>query len=281
MDEFVVNRDEGTIKAYIAVCDTFLKGVVRLVDAESAFCAVMHALTTYHSSVREREWGDQAVAKVFKEFDLVSIEKFWAAQYVDAISTLVYSASLFDTFLNETTIFLFLLLPAAMGKAYKVPLHSLIQGQSRSAILTEVAKQRAREISYLSFKDRIDFLKNTFGLPIALTEKTVEALEFFANRRNLAVHDQGFITLTLGDCGQIGHSARASSEFPSDIMPSDSLKAEKTFRFVALMVMRDVFAHILKTDQKVIPDYMVRFMDKILSAPPPELEKMMGSESPV
>jgi hypothetical protein len=102
----------------------------------------MHGLATYRSQKEKCKSDDEIVREVLAQFDKVSIEQLWAAQYVNTVSGLVYAASLFDTFLYESTIFLFLLVPDAIGKTYQVPLRSLIDAQSRASILTEVAKQR-------------------------------------------------------------------------------------------------------------------------------------------
>jgi hypothetical protein len=266
-----IKRDKDTIASYVAICQTFLEGVVRVVDAQVAFTSIMRSFTTYRAKKVKAECDDEVLAEILASFDNVSLDQFWAAQYVNAVSTLVYMASLFDTFLNESTIFLFLLIPDAIGKSYQVPLRSLIDGQSRGSILTEVAKERAREVSYRSFKDRLRFLHDTFGLPIVLNDKTVGALDYFANLRNTAVHDQGFLALTLDDSGCIRSTLRASPRFPSEVIPEDFENSMRTFRFIALTVANDIFVNILKADTGSIPAYLEEFIATSLSSPPPQL----------
>jgi hypothetical protein len=272
MSTLHINRDKTTITTYVAICQTFLDGVVRLIEAQAAFGSVMHTLTTYRSQKGKLKSDDEVLTEILAMFDNISLEQFWSAQYVNMISSLVYAASLFDTFLNESTIFLFLLIPDAIGKTYQVPLRSLVDAQStRGSILTEVAKQRAREISFKSFKDRLSFLRDTFGLPIALTGKTLQTLDHFTNLRNSAVHDQGFLALSLETSGCIKHGVRASPKFPSNILPKDSDKAERTFRFIALTVADDIFKHILKAETGALPRHLGQFIEKMLASSPPEL----------
>ena len=266
-----INRDENTIRSYVAICQTFLEGVVRLVDSQVAFMTVMNGFTGYRERIAKTEPEDGPYADILRPFEEVSLKQFWSAQYVHTISNLIYAASLFDTFLNESTIFLLLLIPEAIGKAYQVPIRSLIDGQSRSSILTEVAKQKARDISFKSFKERLGVLRDTFGIPIALTDDTIAALEHFSNLRNSAVHDQGFFALSLEEAGSIKHDLRTSPTFPSNIIPEDSDKAEKMFRFVALTVANDIFKGVLKADHGSLPSYLEAFMEKILTSPPPAL----------
>jgi hypothetical protein len=104
-----------------------------------------------------------------------------------------------------------------------------------------------------------------------LSDETSAALDHFANLRNLAVHDQGFLALSLDELGQIKHAIRASPRFPSDIVPTDSDKAEKTFRFVALTLAKDIFTTVLKAAPGSLPSHLERFIEKILSSPPPQL----------
>jgi hypothetical protein len=268
MDNASVNRDPETIATYAAICQTFAEGVVRLIDAECAFCEIMHGLTTYKAITDEKKQEQGHFAEVFVHFDAVSPSQFWAAQYIDVVSTLVYASSLFDTFLNETTIFLFLLIPSAMGKNHQVPLRSLIEGQSRSAILAEVAKQRGKEVSYKSFAERLRFLRETFGLSISLSEAICEALDKFTELRNSVVHDQGFFALSIDDSGCITHTMRGSRSFPSEIDPSDSLKAEKVFRFIALKIAKEIFAHVLRAEVGGIPSHLERFIDRFSTTDP-------------
>lgn len=266
-----IKRDKDTIATYVAICRTFLDGIVRVVEAQVAFTSLMRSFAAYRAKTVKAEMDDEVLAEILAGFDKVSLDQFWAAQYVNAISTLVYMASLFDTFLNESTIFLFLLIPDAMGKSYQVPLKSLIDGRSRGSILTEVAKQRAREVSYISFKDRLSFLHDTFGLPIVLNDKTVGALDYFSNLRNTAVHDQGFLALTLDDSGCIKNTLRASPQFPSEVVPEDFDNSMRTFRFIALTVANDIFVNILKADTGSIPAYLEKSIATFLSSPPPQL----------
>src|SRR4030067_3647673 len=116
---------------------------------------------------------------------------------------LVYATTLIDTFLNDSTTFLFILYPKSIGKSQQITISKLLTSSSKAEILSDAASRRAREISYLPFKGGIPFLKDTFGLDITFGQDTDEALEHYPSIRNLAVHDQGGFEVYLGDDSQV------------------------------------------------------------------------------
>jgi len=100
----------------------------------------------------------------FAIFQRLSMGPCDSHTYVTDLSHLIYATSLLDTFLSETTLFLFLLHPLSMGKNQQVPLRMVIEASSRNETLTQAARARTREISYLPFLGRLQFLRDTFGL---------------------------------------------------------------------------------------------------------------------
>ncbi|HEV2177615.1 MAG TPA: hypothetical protein VGW33_10515 [Terriglobia bacterium] len=142
--------------------------------------------------------------------------------------------------------FLFLLFPSSMGKNQQVPLRTLIDAASRNEALTRAAAARTREVSYLGFDARIEFLRDSFGLAIALDPKTTEALAHYSSVRNAAVHDQGIFELRLDDSGQVSFHQKACPRHPTPVSGDDVTKAIEAYKKVAAAVAEAVMSRILK-----------------------------------
>jgi hypothetical protein len=172
---------------------------------------------------------------------------------VTDISHLVYATTLLDTFLTETTIFLFLLIPETMGKNQQVPLRMLINAESRNGALTQAAITRAREISYKSFEDRLEFLRNTFGLEIKLDSNTEGDLKYYSGIRNSAVHDQGVFELGLNDQGSITHRPKTCPTHPTRIPGDAPQNAAEAYKLICSVVAWEIFAKILRVELEDLP----------------------------
>lgn len=268
MAERPINRDEKSIQTYVAVCRGFMGGIIRLIKAEYAFHCMMNALTNYRIRNPKYEGDDSEIAEIHALLNKTTIDEFWAAEYVTCVTDLIYATSLFDTFVNETTIFLFLLIPDALGETHTVALRSLLDGNSPTSILTEIAKTRAREISFKSFLERLEILKKKFGLPFALSDTVKSDLEKYSELRNRAVHDQGFLALSLDGSGHVAYSSRASEDFPTEITFDEADKAQRVYQYVALTVAKDVLEHVLKTDLSCMGENPAAYVRKKLASEP-------------
>jgi hypothetical protein len=247
-------RDDVTVQTYGAVFHTFLVGYLRFYRAEAAGARLMLAHTLYRS--QQLEITDSPFASVFSVMEHIPRESFESLDYVTNVSHLVYATSLLDTFLTETTMFLFLLIPESMGKNQQVPLKTLIEAQSRSAAITLAAAVRAREISYKSFDDRIQFLRDAFGLAVVLDDECEKELQHYSGIRNSAVHDQGIFELRLDDTGQVTHHLKTCKIHPTQLTGKDPFDAAKVYEKVCNTVARAVFVQILKIDPAVIPTFL-------------------------
>jgi len=240
-----------TVQAYNAVFQTFKMGYMRFCRAEAAGARLMQALCSYR--LQEKAITDNTSISVFSIMERIPRESFESLEYVTNVSHLVYATSLLDTFLTETTMFLFLLIPESMGKNQQVPLRTLIDAESRSAAITLAAAARAREISYKSFDDRIQFLRDAFGLVVALDSKSEKKLLHYSGIRNLAVHDQGVFELRLDETGQVAHHPKTCLIRPTQVTGDDPLNAANAYDEVCNAVAGAVFVQILKVDPTIIP----------------------------
>jgi len=206
----------------------------------------MCALTQFHASGRLALEG--ASGQVLDHLAHIPLESYDALAYVTNVSHLVYATSLLDTFLSDTTLFLFLLIPQSMGKNQQVPLRTIIETSSRNEALTSAAVGRTREISYLPFPGRIDFLKDTFGLKIMLNPDQADSLSHYSSVRNAAVHDQGIFELRLDDNGSVISRQKTCPRHPTTLSGRDVQKAMAVYESVAWEIAHTVFAQVLNAE---------------------------------
>lgn len=231
-----------TIDTYQAVWLTFVTGYIRLYKASVAVNSA--------SLILKR---NPRLAEDVKELDPLRgavndplVEAFDGMRYVTNVSFLVYATALLDTFLTETTIFLFLLLPHSMGKSEQIPLKTLIESKSRSDALRKVALRRAKQISYRSFDERLQLLNKIFGLKLAFEDKVLDELRRCSEMRNRAVHDQGYFELKLDENGEISHKQRSCELHPIRIKDDDPFRAADVYDEISRQVARAVFVQVLK-----------------------------------
>lgn len=246
MDQSEIPAEHPALRSYMKVAVSFLHGLVRLTGSEAVHYRLVSALRSFRNSGRLGfdGLGQEAVSHL----TMIQPENLDCHIYVSDLSHLIYATSLLDTFLSETTLFLFLLHPLSMGKNQQVPLRMVIDAHSRNETLTEAARTRTREISYLPFLGRLQFLRDTFGLEIVLGSQAEESLEHYSSVRNTAVHDQGVFELSLAEDGCVMAKQKTCAVHPSKITADDVDRATNSYRHVASLVSKAVFSQVLKAD---------------------------------
>jgi hypothetical protein len=235
---------DTAMKSYLAVTSSFVHGLACFWGAEAASSRLMCALAVFHAI--GKPGLDGPAAEVLGHLDRIPYSSYDALAYVTNISHLVYATSLLDTFLADTTLFLFLNFPQSMGKNQQVSLRTIIEATSKNEALTQTAMARSREISYLAFTDRIQFLRETYGLNIEIDEETSEALIHYPTVRNVAVHDQGIYRLFLDEHGKVASEQKTCSLHPTNITGDDVYKAFKAYEKVVKAVAASMFNQVLK-----------------------------------
>jgi len=176
---------------------------------------------------------------------------------------------LLDTFLTDTTQFLLLRFPEAIGKNAQVPLKTLIDGRSLEAVVTDEAAKRARELAYLPFPARLEYLRGTFGLTIDLPKHVAEALEHYPTVRNSAVHDQGIFELRLERGTHVAAYRKTCPQHPTRVASGDVFKALKAYQAVFATVAKCVLAQVLKCPDHPSVAGLLRAAEHQLDTNPP------------
>lgn len=255
MPGFSARESPEARAAYNAICSSFNIGYIRLLEALIASSRLtLAARLTLDSCGPPPQTDESRGATILPIIENIGHEAFDSFRYIERVSHLVYAATLLDTFLLETTIFLFLLIPQSMGKSQQVSLKLLIEAESRSAALTQVAQIRAREVSFKSFLDRIAFLRETFGLNIQLAKTDEDMLIHYSAVRNSAIHDQGIFELGLDTDGRLQFQRKTCPRHPTQLTDDDPIDATNAFRRICDAIASCVFSEVLKCDHhKVLP----------------------------
>lgn len=105
---------DPNVGSYESIAFSFIHGLIRIWGAEAASARLMSALWEFHISGQAglEGPGHPTLSHLAK----IQRSSYESLAYVTDVSHLVYATSLLDTFLSETTLFLFLLFPQAMGK---------------------------------------------------------------------------------------------------------------------------------------------------------------------
>lgn len=228
------------LRSYLQVVLSFSEGLLRIWGAEAAYARLSCALIAFHAL--GRPGLDGPAAEVLQHLEKVRFSSFESMAHVTDVSHLIYATSLFDSFLSDTTVFLFLLIPRAMGKNQQVSLHVLVEASSKTELISELAVARSREIAYLPIAGRLQFLRHTFGLKIAVDDGTLALISNFTAIRNEAVHDQSIFKLRLGEDGAVSATPRVLAKLAYEELHV----AIDIYGKVARAVYDPVFRQILK-----------------------------------
>jgi hypothetical protein len=230
---------------YAGAVESFGLGLLRAGEGHVTFLNVSLALMLLHrSSLEDSE--RVALPAPLQELKRVAHYEFDSFRYVWNVSLLVYMTTLLDTFLTDSTLFLLLVHPGAIGKNQSVSLESVLAATSPAQLLNQAALKRAREISFLSFLARAQYLDDQFGLQLSLPQATKDALEHYSGVRNVIVHDQGVYEFSLNDQKELTAKQKTCKKHPTPVSPDDLWAAKRAYSQLAYAVASNIFTRVLK-----------------------------------
>lgn len=239
-----MSEKDQLLESYLPLVGSFWTGLVRLQQARIFGLSAIAALSKYRS--RETvHTVDHPYADVLDPIRAISYAEYDAFEYILNWEHLVYATTILDTFLSDTTRFLLLLHPGAIGTSRTVPFEAILSGRSRSDLINQEALKRSREVSYLPFLARLDFLRTTFGLKLAVSSDDDAALDHFSGIRNLAVHDQSAFDVFLDDSSQLIVKQKSCARHPTRITGADLETVRHAFCRVAQEVCRAVVEQVI------------------------------------
>jgi hypothetical protein len=250
-----------TIATYKGLYIALTQGHVRLYNALIASSRLTLACVLTFATEREKGSENAREARILPIIEGIGQETLDGFTYVERISHLIYATTLLDTFLLETTTFLFLMFPRAMGKSHQIPIKTLIESASLSSALTQAAHTRARDISFKTFEDRIQFLRDAFGLRVDLERRTQELLDHYTDIRNSAIHDQGIFELALDDSGNVKSKQKTCALHPTQLTDDDPMDAFKAYQKICNAVASAVFEQVLKCNDEDVLGLLRKTME--------------------
>jgi hypothetical protein len=235
---------DAGLDSYLNIASSFSSAIGRVWEAEAAIAKLELALKEFHTFDQSHLDGPASV--VLRQLARVPDKSLKSLEHVTNIAHLIYATTLFDTFLTETTQFLFLSIPRAMGADQQIPLSGLFDPSSRNAAITNAALERAREVGQLPFARRLQLVQETCAMKIVLPEAVWEAMNQFSSVGGSATHDpQGDIQLQLDDRGEIVIKAQSCPRHQPKISREDVRWAIESYEQAARAIAAAVFSQIL------------------------------------
>ena len=179
------------------------------------------------------------------ELSAIRLGEYESWSYVSTVSSLVYYATLFDTYLQDVIEFLLFTHPGAMDD-YELPFRRVLDATSRHDILNTAVKSKVRELGFLSFTERLRWLRQRYKLDIQLDKAELERLARVADLRNVVVHDQGWLDFHLTEDGVLALGAKACPRQPTHVGTKDIHDAAEVLGHTAAAIAEAVFGQVLK-----------------------------------
>jgi hypothetical protein len=110
------HANTSPLQIYNATVVSYILGVIRLLKARLAYNKASLALAALHAKSECGAAEGDKVNDVVEMLRDITYPEFDSFCYLTEASYLIYGTTLFDTFLTETTRFLLLRFPHAMGK---------------------------------------------------------------------------------------------------------------------------------------------------------------------
>ena len=179
----------------------------RLTSARVVDLSARLAIINYH--VLEASKRDESLKqfRFIQMLDEVEPESFQDYQSITQTSYLVYGMAILDSFITETTSFLFLKNPAALGKKEGVAWDVFLNRDKRTNTIVDAANRKARDIAFWPLNRRLELLQKNFHIKINIAEDVLADVTRYVEIRNAAVHDHTIVGLSLDENDRvISHS---------------------------------------------------------------------------
>lgn len=240
------------LKLYCTLVTAYSENVLRACEArlvQSRLSLAVPLVAVSLKDVNPEGLGSlpEVLRKGLDEMATIRPYEYNAWAYVGRISLLVYFTTLFDTFLQDTVEFLLCVHPGAIGDS-DVPFAKVLKAASRDEILNVAVKAKVKEVGFLSFAERLQWLHKRFDLQVSLPDEVRTTLLHYAEVRNTIVHDQGYFDFCLTGRGSVALRHRSCPHHPTPVTYKDVGDAKRAFAWAVSAVAEIVFVQILKQE---------------------------------
>ncbi len=239
------SKAKTNTEKYNLVADSFLFGYARL---SMARIVTNESIIGIHRMFLETLRPTKTTSKetFFSGMMDIGPKELAAFEYITTTSFLVYATTLLDSFISDSTIFLYFLHPAAIGSEHQLPFELVLRTKSKNELIEHIVKGKTRKLSYQSFVDRIKALEDAFDLQIHLEKKGTLALEHYAGIRNVMVHSQSIYDIGLDTEGDIKINQNTCPIHPSPVTKEDFIKTTRIYLTVAGELYKAINEKVLK-----------------------------------
>lgn len=199
-------------------------------------------------------------ADITRQLATVSKHGFEAYSYVTALTQLVYATTLFDTFLQDVIEFALFMHPRAVGDS-TILLSAVIEASGWATVINDAIRKKVRELGFLSFPERIKWLKTKFGLTPDISAEAMTQIAHYADLRNAVVHDQGFLEFGFTDNRKLALFQAKCPVHPTPVTIDQSNNALQAYNIAAVALTNSVYRELLKC---AVPSDVGEPMGKLL-----------------
>ena len=262
------DRASKTFKTYHEISLAYVMGFRKTTLARAGQLTLEIALLALRNgSVPPRLSWPEDWRKVLEELHSVTYDEYDSFKYVGNFGHLVFATTLLDSFLTDTTRFIFLMLPASIGKAQGITVSDIVAAKSTEELLRAAVEKRVRDVSYRSFCDRVQYLNEQYGLEVSLSPDVASDLEHFSGVRNVMIHDQAFYDLRVARDGSVLLEQHSCSVHPRPVDGVQIGRAVAAYMTVVLGVASAVFRHLLKSEPPPHLDQLAVLATKLKPSP--------------
>lgn len=250
------NKKLALYEALDAIVESLACGVVRLSEARITSNAVFVEWAEHHllkaepagSPSSEKPDSDGYLVKTVGRTELDGFK------YVSNVTSLVYAATLLDTFLSDTMRLLFLHFPSSFPEDKPITWREILESETIQDVIVNAVNKRVRDISHDSFLSRISTLRKLFGLEIEFDEDITEQLRDYSDLRNVIVHDQAVFDISLDEHGEVKAAQKTCPRHPTPVSDEDLAIATTAFFRTISVVYSAVVEQVcgIEVDKKIL-----------------------------
>lgn len=249
------NKKQALYEAFNAVVRSLVYGIVRLAGARITSNAVL--IEWAKNNLIEADQTDSPSSEKLDSgrylAETVTQSELDGFMYVSNVTSLVYAATLLDTFLSDTMRLLFLHFPNSFPEDKPVTWKKILESETKQDVIVHEVNKRVRNISHDSFLSRVSTLRKLFGLEIEFDENITEQLRDYSDLRNVIVHDQAVFDISLDEHGQVKAAQKTCPRHPTPVSDEDLAIATTAFFHTISVVYKAVVKQIcgMEVDKEI------------------------------
>ncbi len=251
---------QKSYETYTHIVLGYADGLFRVAAARMTQLTLEIAVLKFRATASPRPQVPAEYSEVLQELESISPAAHADLKYIANFGQLVFVTTLLDTFLTDTTEFIFMLRPASIGKSQGITVADIVDAKSTSELLRRAVEQKAREVSYKSFIERVEYLEKQYGLQLKLDAQTRKQIEHHSSVRNVLIHDHAAYDLRLDPDGSVIADPKGPAGRPRLVAGEDIRDAVIAYGKVVESVGNSIFVDFLKLP---IPNAVVKFWQLI------------------